>query len=172
MQPPGTDMTAQDAMHSPSPHLSTFGHALYYISKAFTTAASKFEKIGYVDTENESETLEPKGGKEAIDLKEFKHVDHILASLHRKDHNLHWWIPDGQLCPTVPNRSNYIHWIEDLLSSDIIPRANSKGDIVRGFDIGTGANCIYPLLGASFLGWNFVASDVTDVALEWAERNV
>ncbi|XP_038995751.1 ribosomal RNA large subunit methyltransferase F-like [Hibiscus syriacus] len=46
----------------------------------------------------------------------------------------------------------------DLLSSDIIPRANSKGDVVRGFDIGTGANCIYPLLGASLLGWNFVAS--------------
>ncbi|KAK8992823.1 hypothetical protein V6N11_048891 [Hibiscus sabdariffa] len=57
-----------------------------------------------------------------------------------------------------------------MVSSALL--ANSKGDIVRGFDIGTGANCIYPLLGASFLGWNFVASDVTDVALEWAERNV
>ncbi|EOX97728.1 Ribosomal RNA large subunit methyltransferase F isoform 3, partial [Theobroma cacao] len=88
------------------------------------------------------------------------------------DHGLHWWIPDGQLCPTVPNRSNYIHWIEDLLSSDIIPKTNSNGDNVRGFDIGTGANCIYPLLGASLLGWSFVASDMTDVALEWAERNV
>jgi len=43
----------------------------------------------------------------------------------------------------VPNRSKYIHWIEDLLSSDIIPNNNSNGDIVRGFDIGTGANCIY-----------------------------
>ena len=68
------------------------------------------------------------------------------------------WIPDGQLCPTVPNRSNYIHWIEDLLSSDIIPKNNNNGDIVRGFDIGTGANCIYPLLGASLLGWTFVGS--------------
>lgn len=58
----------------------------------------------------------------------------------------------------MPNRSNYIHWIEDLLSSDIIPKTNSDGDTVRGFDIGTGANCIYPLLGASLLGWNFVAS--------------
>ncbi|KAE8729089.1 Mediator of RNA polymerase II transcription subunit 6 [Hibiscus syriacus] len=60
------------------------GRALYYISKAFTTAASKLEKIGYVNTENESETLEPKGGKEAIDFKEVKRVDHILASLQRK----------------------------------------------------------------------------------------
>lgn len=67
------------------------------------------------------------------------------------------WIPDGQLCPTVPNRLNYIHWIEDLLS-DTISKNNKNGDIVRGFDIGTGANCIYPLLGASLLGWSFVGS--------------
>lgn len=110
------------------------------------------------------------------------------------------WIPDGQLCPTVPNRSNYIHWIEDLLLSDIIPANRIDDHVVRGFDIGTGANCIYPLLGASLLGWRFVGSgnllpsffvasheisfesvnttvaslsvDVTDVALEWAEKNV
>lgn len=68
------------------------------------------------------------------------------------------WIPDGQLCPTVPNRSNYIHWIEDLLSSDLIPPISSSVGRVRGFDIGTGANCIYPLLGASLLGWSFVGS--------------
>lgn len=43
---------------------------------------------------------------------------------------------------------------------------------MRGFDIGTGANCIYPLLGASLLGWSFVGSDVTEIALEWAEKNV
>lgn len=67
------------------------------------------------------------------------------------------WIPDGQLCPTVPNRSNYIHWIDDLLASNVIPATSDDGD-VRGFDIGTGANCIYPLLGASLLGWKFVGS--------------
>lgn len=60
----------------------------------------------------------------------------------------------------MPNRSNYIHWIEDLLSSGIITNSSAKvdGEVVRGFDIGTGANCIYPLLGASLLGWSFVGS--------------
>lgn len=72
----------------------------------------------------------------------------------------------------MPNRSNYIHWIEDLLSSEIIPKINNNADNIRGFDIGTGANCIYPLLGASLLGWSFVGTDMMDVALEWAERNV
>jgi 23S rRNA (adenine1618-N6)-methyltransferase len=46
------------------------------------------------------------------------------------------------------------------------------GSKVKGFDIGTGANCIYPLLGASLFGWSFVGSDFTVVALEWAEKNV
>lgn len=31
---------------------------------------------------------------------------------------------------------------------------------MKGFDIGTGANCIYPLLGASLLGWSFVGSGI------------
>ncbi|GLT58368.1 hypothetical protein SLA2020_312660 [Shorea laevis] len=72
-----------------APHLcnvfaARVGRALYYISKAFTTAASKLEKIGYVDSENESEPLESKATKETIDVKEVKRVDLILASLQRK----------------------------------------------------------------------------------------
>ncbi|KAM7479422.1 hypothetical protein LguiA_027635 [Lonicera macranthoides] len=111
-------------------------------------------------------------GRPKIDWTDFDATRELTRVLLLHDHHLNWWIPDGQLCPTVPNRSNYIHWIEDLLSSDIIPNALSSGDIVKGFDIGTGANCIYPLLGATLLGWSFVGSDVTDVALEWADRNV
>ena len=44
------------------------------------------------------------------------------------------------------------------MSSDIMPKNDSGGERVRGFDIGSGANCIYPLLGASLLGWSFVGS--------------
>ncbi|XP_054785659.1 uncharacterized protein LOC129292150 isoform X2 [Prosopis cineraria] len=111
-------------------------------------------------------------GRPNIDWTDFNATRELTRVLLLHDHSLNWWIPDGQLCPTVPNRSNYIHWVEDLLSSDIIPHTSSTGDKVRGFDIGTGANCIYPLLGASLLGWSFVGSDVTDVAIEWASRNV
>ncbi|KAF3434675.1 hypothetical protein FNV43_RR21760 [Rhamnella rubrinervis] len=113
-----------------------------------------------------------RNGRPAIDWTDFNATRELTRVLLLHDHGLNWWIPDGQLCPTVPNRSNYIHWIDDLLSSDIFPKTNTKGENVRGFDIGTGANCIYPLLGASLLGWSFVGSDMTDVALEWAERNV
>ncbi|KAK2980581.1 hypothetical protein RJ640_029168 [Escallonia rubra] len=111
-------------------------------------------------------------GRPRIDWTDYNATRELTRVLLLHDHALNWWIPDGQLCPTVPNRSNYIHWIEDLLMSDIIPSTRTNGDIIKGFDIGTGANCIYPLLGASLLGWSFVGSDVADVALEWAEKNV
>ncbi|XP_052194805.1 uncharacterized protein LOC127802812 isoform X2 [Diospyros lotus] len=113
-------------------------------------------------------------GRPRIDWTDYNATRELTRVLLLHDHGLNWWIPDGQLCPTVPNRSNYIHWIEDLLSSDIISKGSveDNGEFVRGFDIGTGANCIYPLLGASLRGWSFVGSDATDVALEWAERNV
>ncbi|KAL6629265.1 hypothetical protein ACP70R_029030 [Stipagrostis hirtigluma subsp. patula] len=110
-------------------------------------------------------------GRASIDFTDFAATRELTRVLLLHDHGVNWWIPDGQLCPTVPNRSNYIHWIEDLLSSNLIPPISSSGN-VKGFDIGTGANCIYPLLGASLLGWSFVGSDVTDIALEWAKKNV
>ena len=82
-----------------------------------------------------------------------------------------WDIPDGQLCPPVANRANYIHWLEDLLRLSRPSGMAQTGPGVRGLDIGVGANCVYPLLGASINGWSFVGSDVTDVALRYAAEN-
>ena len=82
-----------------------------------------------------------------------------------------WDIPAGYLCPPVPGRSDYLHALADLLAADdatLIPR----GPAVRVLDIGTGANCIYPLIGASEYGWTFVGSEIDPVALRWARKTV
>lgn len=85
------------------------------------------------------------------------------------DFGLDWWIPDGQLIPPLPNRANYIHWLEDLLRLSSPPHAQHN---VLGLDIGCGTNLIYPLLGcAMHEHWRFVAVDVTPEALQWAHRN-
>ena len=47
-----------------------------------------------------------------------------------------------------------------------------KLPLCAGLDIGCGANCIYPLLGAAINGWRFVGVDVTQLALEQAAHNV
>ena len=78
-----------------------------------------------------------------------------------------WDIPDGFLCPPVPGRADYIHVLADLLGC-VNDGAIPAGSKVSVLDIGTGANCIYPLLGHASYGWHFVASDVSRDALKSA----
>ena len=70
-----------------------------------------------------------------------------------------WSIPDGALCPPVPGRVDYIHYIADLLGF-----AQPNKD-VRMLDIGTGANGIYPLLASSVYDWECVATDISEASL-------
>ena len=76
-----------------------------------------------------------------------------------------WDIPVNYLCPPIPGRADYIHYIADLLASTnngIIP----EGEIVQGLDIGVGANCIYPIIGNSAYGWSFVGTDIDENAIQ------
>ncbi len=81
----------------------------------------------------------------------------------------HWDIPADYLCPPIPGRADYLHHLADLLGSDLgggFPR----GGATRVLDIGTGANCIYPILGNRIYGWRFVGSDIDPAALAAAAR--
>ena len=76
-----------------------------------------------------------------------------------------WDIPKNYLCPPIPGRADYIHYIADLLATSnngTIP----EGDIVQGLDVGVGANCIYPIIGNSAYGWSFVGTDIDENAIQ------
>ena len=54
-------------------------------------------------------------------------VRQLTRALLKEDFGVaDWWIPDGQLIPPVPNRLNYIHWIEDLLRLSSPPGATVR----------------------------------------------
>ena len=79
----------------------------------------------------------------------------------------YWEIPENYLVPPILGRADYIHYVADLLASDNneeIP----KGNDVLCLDIGTGANCIYPIIAHQEYGWSFIASETDAVALESA----
>ena len=82
-----------------------------------------------------------------------------------------WHIPEGYLCPPVPGRADYIHLTADLLSRDFAGKIPSGGK-VKVMDIGTGANCIYPLIGQVEYGWKFVGTDIDATAVKMAKANV
>lgn len=83
-------------------------------------------------------------------------------------HIQNWDIPTDYLCPPIPGRADYIHYLADLLSGcngDQIP----QGNLVHVLDIGVGANCIYPLIGHISYGWKFVGTDIDPVSLSSAK---
>lgn len=78
-----------------------------------------------------------------------------------------WQIPAGYLCPPIPGRADYIHSLADLLA--VCYRGNiPRGRQIKVLDIGTGANCIYPIIGNRSYGWQFVATEIDPVATKAA----
>lgn len=105
-------------------------------------------------------------GIETIDFSDPKAVKSLNKSLLETYYNIkNWDIPNDYLCPPIPGRVDYLHYIADLLAknnNNSIP----LGSTVSVLDIGVGANCIYPILGNALFGWNFVASDIDEKALQ------
>ena len=105
-------------------------------------------------------------GDQTIDFSDEKAVlclnKALLAHFYKVDN---WQIPEGYLCPPIPGRADYIHYIADLLAEGAVP----TGKQVKVLDVGTGANCIYPIIGSQSYGWQFVGTDIDPVAIDVAK---
>ena len=80
-----------------------------------------------------------------------------------------WDIPRNYLCPPIPGRADYIHYMADLLAAgnnEKIP----TGHQIKCLDIGVGANCIYPIIGNKEYGWSFVGAEIDPVSLASAKK--
>lgn len=107
-------------------------------------------------------------GDESIDFADPLAVKALNRALLRLEYAIEGWdIPAQYLCPPIPGRADYLHYLADLLADGgVIPR----GDAIRVLDIGTGANLIYPLIGHGAYGWQFVGADIDPAALVNAQR--
>lgn len=86
----------------------------------------------------------------------------LNAALLKLQYAIDWNIPEGQLCPPIPGRLDYLLHLNDAI--DIKKK--------RILDIGTGANLIYPILGACHFGWQMVGSEVDKNSLNHAKTIV
>lgn len=110
-----------------------------------------------------------KYGDLSVDFTNPEAVKMLNKSLLKHFYHIQYWdIPKDFLCPPIPGRADYIHYLADLLAEshgDQIP----QGRKVHVLDIGVGANCIYPIIGHRSYGWKFVGTDIHPASVNSAQ---
>lgn len=113
-----------------------------------------------------------KFGNESIHFSNPLAVKELNKAILRHYYGIqNWDFPNDNLCPPIPGRADYLHYVADLLgefNSGEIP----QGHLITCLDIGIGASCIYPILGASEYNWNFIGSDSQVKSINSAQRIV
>jgi len=106
-----------------------------------------------------------KYGTETINFADPKAVKALNTALLFKYYNISFWdFPDDNLCPPIPGRVDYVHHLADLL------KESGMNENIKIIDVGTGANCIYPLLGNAVYGWKYLGTDIDKKSLDRAEK--
>ena len=113
-------------------------------------------------------------GDETIDFFDTNAVVALNKSLLCHYYQIDYYhLPAKYLCPPIPGRADYLHYVADLLMhTHQLELPNISKPNIKCLDIGTGANCIYPILGTRIYNWTFVATDINKEALGIAQSIV
>lgn len=106
-------------------------------------------------------------GKAKLDFKDADSQRALSRTLLKHFFNLDVQLPPGRLVPAVPQRLNYLLWVQDL-----VEKVLERREGVTGLDIGTGASCVLALLGHRQCGWDFTATETDSTAFSHATQNV
>lgn len=124
-----------------------------------------FNQLSLVHTDLKSFIFTNANNKKTIDFANPKAVKALNTALLKSHYDVAFWdFPDHFLCPPIPGRVDYIHHVSDLLNRSKLT------ENITVLDIGTGANCIYPLLGNAEYNWSFIGVDSNDDALKEAQN--
>lgn len=165
----------------PTPHLG----ALQHERNRYKTQPPDFYALGqqYPEFKQYLRNVDDENRRASLPWDDPFAVRELTKTLLLNDFGLQWDIPISRLCPPLPNRLNYLHWIEDLLDqvdaasfqAHDEQSAENKTDVpetIAGIDVGTGANCIYALLGAAMNKWRFLATEIDEESYQCAKKNV
>lgn len=102
-------------------------------------------------------------GENTVDYSDPRAVKVLNRALLAEFYGIAYWnLPKGALCPAVPGRADYIHYISDL---ETIEGGFCRDKCCHCLDVGVGSNCIYPIIGCVEYGWTFVGTDISEEAL-------
>jgi 23S rRNA (adenine1618-N6)-methyltransferase len=109
---------------------------------------------------------------ESIDFFNPEAVKMLNTAILKRIYEIDLWdIPPHYLSPPIPGRADYIHYVADLLSGSNHKKIPT-GKKIRCLDIGTGANCIYPIIGNKEYGWSYVGTEIDPIAIEAANKTI
>lgn len=151
-----TPPTTKSKLHSRSLHRMRYDLAL--LCKSYPPLSEFVYVNKYEDT-----TID------FFDQKAVRALNQALLKHYYKVGNYN--LPPKYLFPPIPGRADYIHYIADfLVASEALDLSDKSGyqKKIKCLDIGTGANCIYPILGSSIYDWSFVGSDIDAEAIKIA----
>lgn len=103
-----------------------------------------------------------KHGIKTIKFGDQRAVKALNKALLKSRYDVHWDIPKGYVCPSIPGRLNYLLHVADLLP---------KKDI-KMLDVGTGANLIYPILGTCHFSWQCTATELHPDSISHAQQTI
>ena len=148
-------MSSEQLLHPRNPHQGSYNFAELC---AVTPDLAAFVR------------LNPKG-ESTIDFANSAAVVMLNQALLAKFYQVKYWqLPEGYLCPPIPGRADYVHYLADILAKNS-PQP-IKGKQITLLDIGTGANCIYPIIASQSYGWQVTGSDIDAVAVKVASTIV
>jgi len=127
-----------------------------------------FEKLTHYVPELTSFLKKNPSGTDTIDFAIPEAVVLLNKAILMSDYKITFWeMPKTNLCPPIPGRADYIHYIADLLAetnNNEIP----IGKRIKILDLGIGANIIYPMIGVAEYGWEFVGSEIDNDSIKTA----
>lgn len=110
-----------------------------------------------------------------LDFQDANTTQVLSKAILKTDFGLQLELPHDRLCPPIPNRWNYVAWIQGLLDStspDYSDRYVPSRQVV-GLDIGVGASAIYTMLCLKARpNWTMCAVDVDKKSFDCAVRNL
>ncbi|MFY8327451.1 23S rRNA (adenine(1618)-N(6))-methyltransferase RlmF [Pseudoalteromonas sp. ZZD1] len=114
--------------------------------------------------------VETPAKQQSIDFSDNKAVKTLNQALLKTYYDVDFWdLPEHNLCPPIPGRVDYIHYLADLLSADNQDNIPT-GKQVKVLDIGTGASLVYPLTGSAEYNWAFTGSDIDPASVKLAKQ--
>ncbi|KAF8166825.1 S-adenosyl-L-methionine dependent methyltransferase [Pholiota molesta] len=115
---------------------------------------------------------EPGAHRKTIDFKDAEAQRRLTEAIMFRDFGITLHIPHNRLCPPVPNRLNYVLWIQDVVHAhnSIL---GSYPRPIHGIDIGTGSSAIYPFLACKLEpDWRMIGTELDEYSYAFAQKNV